>query len=87
MGFFDGNYPPGVTDAMIDHYAGDDIPRQCWNCINYDPGYEACTLTWNNLDPDYYNPDTDDREPTDTCEDWEWDEHADYDQFFGRDEE
>lgn len=55
----------------------------CWNCLNYDYGKEACTLTWNNMDESYYNPDTDDREPTDCCEDHERDPDAVWEDWFG----
>ena len=49
----------------------------CWNCMNFDWHYEACTLNWNNLDESYYNPDCDDRELTDYCEYHETDPDAD----------
>ena len=42
--------------------------KGCWNCLEYNPSYGACTLRWNNLDESYYNPDLDDREPSDSCE-------------------
>jgi hypothetical protein len=34
-------------------------------------------LNWNNLDESYYNPETDDRELTDHCGEWEEDPDAD----------
>ena len=40
----------------------------CWNCLHYDWTHEACTTNWNNMDESYYNPDIDDRDPTDYCE-------------------
>ena len=49
----------------------------CWNCMNFDWKHEACTLNWNNMDEFYYNPDTDDRELTDYCGEWEEDPEAD----------
>lgn len=49
----------------------------CWNCINFDWKHEACTIRWNNLDESYYNPDTDNRQLTDWCGDWEEDPDAD----------
>lgn len=49
----------------------------CWNCVHFDWKHEACTIRWNNLDEDYYNPDLDDRELTDYCEDHETDPDAD----------
>ena len=42
--------------------------KGCWNCMEYN-GY-ACTIRWNNLDESYYDPDLDDREPTDSCPEW-----------------
>lgn len=48
----------------------------CWNCLNYDYRYEACTLNWNNMDESYYNPDTDDRDPDDCCSEHETDPDA-----------
>lgn len=65
---FEGAYPPGVTGKMID-----DLENECCcgNCIHYDFKREACTLAWNNLDPDYYNPNTDDRHEDDYCDEWE----------------
>lgn len=57
----------------------------CWNCLNYGCKHEACTLNWNNNDESYYNPDTDDREPTDYCEDHERDPDAVWEDWFGDD--
>ena len=65
---FEGAYPPGVTGAMIDKLENKPC---CGNCMHYDFRYEACTLTWNNLDSDYYNPNTDDRAEDDCCDEWE----------------
>ena len=45
----------------------------CWNCRNFDWTREACTTNWNNMDESYYNPDIDDREPTDYCDDHDLD--------------
>ena len=55
----------------------------CWNCLNFDYNHEACTVNWNNLDESYYNPDTDDRNPTDYCDDHEKDEDAVWEDWFG----
>ena len=55
----------------------------CWNCLNFDYNHEACTVNWNNLDESYYNPDTDDRNPTDYCKDHEKDEDAVWEDWFG----
>lgn len=41
----------------------------CWNCSYYDG--DRCMAHWNNADPDYYNPETDDKDPDDWCPDWE----------------
>ena len=49
----------------------------CWNCINFDWKREACTLNWNNMDESYYNPDCDDRDPTDYCDDHDLDPDVD----------
>lgn len=51
-------------------------PNGCWNCINYNYTHEACTLNWNNMDEDYYNPEIDNRDYDDICDDWEEDEDA-----------
>lgn len=46
--------------------------KGCWNCMNFNWDREACTVNWNNMDDSYYNPATDDRDYTDSCEDnWE----------------
>lgn len=65
---FDGDYPPGVTGEMIDNL---EVKRCCGTCIHFDFNKEACTLSWNNLDPDYYNPNTDDRDEDDCCDEYE----------------
>ena len=44
----------------------------CWNCIEFDG--DRCHKEWNNNDEDYYDPDRDDKQPTDHCSDWERDE-------------
>lgn len=67
---FDGSYPTGVTGKMIDDLEGRNI-QCCGNCIHYDFRREACTLTWNNLDSDYYCSETDDRAEDDYCDEWE----------------
>ena len=48
----------------------------CWNCLNYDPGRGACTLSWNNGDDKYYRPDLDDKDPDDYCNEHETDPDA-----------
>ena len=53
------------------------VPNGCWNCRNFDWKHEACTLNWNNMDESYYNPDIDDREPTDYCDDHDPDPDVD----------
>ena len=42
--------------------------RGCWNCTEYNS--YACMIRWNNADESYYDPDLDDREPTDSCDEW-----------------
>jgi hypothetical protein len=54
----------------------------CWNCMNFDWRHEACTMNWNNMDEDYYNPDCDDRKLTDWCEDHETDPDAVWEDIF-----
>lgn len=64
----------------------DDPPSDgCWNCLNYDYGKEACTLTWNNMDESYYNPDTDDKDPDDWCPEHDTDPDAVWEDWFGDD--
>ena len=46
----DGDYPPGVTDAMIAEYFGDNDQRCCKNCINYYKCDGECRLKWNKLE-------------------------------------
>ena len=52
----------------------------CWNCFCYDGDH--CTKDWNNLDPCYYLPDRDDKEPTDWCEDHDKDDSIKWEEFF-----
>lgn len=62
----------------------DDPPEDgCWNCLNYDYRKEACTLTWNNMDESYYNPDTDDKDPDDWCPEHDTDKDAVWEDWFG----
>lgn len=55
------------------------IPREflpdpvCEYCMKYNG--EACTKCWNNNDESEYFPERDDRDPDDTCDEWEWDEN------------
>ena len=81
----DGHNPTVYLDAwqekMCEKYGNKLVPAEhadgCWNCLNFDWKHEACTLNWNNLDESYYNPDTDNRELTDHCDEWEEDPDAD----------
>ena len=57
----------------------------CWNCLNYDIKHEACTLTWNNLDESYYNPNTDDKDPDDWCPEHDIDKDAVWEDWHGTD--
>lgn len=43
--------------------------RTCENCICFDGDY--CIKNWNNADRDYLIPWRDERDPEETCEDWE----------------
>ena len=58
-------------------------PDGCWNCFQYDG--DRCMKNWNNADPDYYNPDTDDKEPTDWCDYHDRDPSAEWSEFFDDD--
>lgn len=49
--------------------------KVCNNCMHYDGDH--CTKDWNNMEPDWYRPDRDDREPDDSCDDWEEGEEDD----------
>ena len=49
----------------------------CGNCLHYFD--DVCTKDWNNMDESYYIPDRDDKEPDDTCDDWEYNEMLDGD--------
>ena len=60
----------------------DENEHGCWDCMNYDPSKGACTLRWNNLDPSYYDPDLDDREPDEFCFEHMVDQTADWNDFF-----
>ena len=60
-----------------------DPPDGCWNCQEFDGDH--CTKNWNNLDPSYYNPDTDDVEPDDRCDEWTLDESAVWEDYHGTD--
>lgn len=51
------------------------IPEpSCGSCVFYDGSH--CTKDWNDLDITYYLPERDDREPYETCDDYEWDEET-----------
>jgi hypothetical protein len=80
----------GVYEARMMDKHGEPEPAEkpangCWNCMNFDWNHEACTINWNNMDESLYNPNSDDRELTDWCGDWEEDSDADYDEIFGED--
>ena len=57
--------------------------KGCWNCWEYNG--DSCMKNWNNGDPDYYCPDTDDHEPTFCCEDWDENTTIKWEDFFGED--
>ena len=72
---FEGEYPPGVTGNEPELNGIDEmwIPDDCCRyCTHYDG--DVCTKLWNNMDESYYCPDTDDKEETDCCADYEWNE-------------
>ena len=54
----------------------------CWNCLLFDYGKEACSKDWKHADPGRYNPETDDRKPTDYCEYWQEDKDACWGDWF-----
>ena len=89
---FDGIHNPTVygSRAEMKHweeplpFTDPPLPEKgCWNCLEYDG--DRCMKNWNNMDESYYNPDTDDRDPSDHCELWERDENAVWEDFFGED--
>lgn len=89
----DGHNPTVYLSAyearMYDKYGEpeplpfDEQPDGCWNCMNYDYKHEACTLTWNNMDESYYNPETDDKDPDDWCPGHDTDKDAVWEDWFG----
>ena len=92
MSDFDFHNPPCYLDEyeakMYDKYGDPDDEDKpdpgCWNCTQYDGN--ACMKEWNNLDPCYYIPDRDDKDPQDYCEDHETDHDAVWEDFFGGNE-
>ena len=90
---FDANGHNPTTYASYAEMKADDEPLPftdppehpdgCWNCMNFDYKHEACTTNWNNMDESYYNPDIDDRNPTDWCEYHETDPDAEWQDWFG----
>ena len=54
-------------------HGGGVVPApSCRYCQEYDPSKERCMKEWNNLDPCYYVPDRDDKDPEELCEDYKW---------------
>lgn len=51
----------------------------CWNCYEYDG--TRCHRRWNNNDPEYYDPDLDDKEPTDYCDSYTKDDSVRWEDF------
>jgi hypothetical protein len=85
----DGHNPTVYLDAhearMFKKHGEPEKPDNgCWNCQLYDGNH--CTKEWNNLDPCYYIPSRDDKEPGDLCEDHEVDPIAVWEDFFGGNE-
>ena len=64
------------SDIIADMQKEDPLPftdpplpeKGCWNCQIYNG--DSCTIRWNNMDESYYNPDLDDKEPSDCCDEW-----------------
>ena len=75
------------SDIIKDMQQEDPLPftdpplpeKGCWNCNEYNG--DACMKNWNNLDESYYNPDTDDKEPSDYCDDWSLNPDVSADEF------
>ena len=91
MSNFERHNPTVYADEyearMFDKYGypdHDEPDNGCWNCIQYDGN--RCMKEWNNLDPCYYVPGRDDKEPEDCCEDHETDHDAVWEDFFGGNE-
>lgn len=92
MNDFDVHNPTVYTSVyearMIDRY-GELEPKGekengCWNCKEYDGSH--CMKNWDNLDPSYYVPDRDDKEPDDCCDDYENDPDVSWKEFYGGNE-
>ena len=86
---FDGPHNPTVYNSRAEMKAMEqelpftdppEHPDGCWNCFNYDGDY--CTAGWNNLDPSYKNPDTDERKPNEWCEMHNRDDSIAWEEFF-----
>lgn len=70
-----GDYPPGVRGDEPELNGTPDmwIPDDCCRyCTHYDG--DVCTKDWNNMDESYYIQDRDDKDETDCCSDYEWNE-------------
>ena len=85
---FDGIHNPTVygSRAEMKHweeplpFTDPPLPEKgCWNCWNYDG--DRCMKNWNNMDESYYNPDTDDKDPSDVCDDWDLNSDVSIDDF------
>ena len=65
------NLPPGCREPeeLDERYIPD---PSCAYCKEYDNGKGICMKEWNNLDPCYYVDWRDDREPEESCEDYDW---------------
>ena len=57
---------------QVDRYMEEQDMRCCANCTHY--FNDVCTKDWNNMDESYYLPDRDDKDPEDSCDDWEYNE-------------
>lgn len=84
---FDGIHNPTIYSSRAEMKAyesaladGNKKHDGCWNCMEYDGN--RCMKCWNNAEPEYYQPDRDDKEPDDLCEDHKTDENAVWEDYF-----
>lgn len=74
------SYAEMIAEERLPFTDPPEHPDGCWNCFNYDGDY--CTAGWNNLDPSYKNPDTDERKPNEWCEMHDSDDSIAWEEFF-----
>ena len=86
---FTGPHNPTVylSRAEMQAFDNNEVPfedkpeKGCWNCKTYNGDF--CTKLWNNLDECFKDTMRDLREPSDCCDDWEEDESAVWEDYFG----